>query len=46
MFVGYGKHKIVKLLAKHLSLDDRQLAHFALADMQQQNGGHDERFLR
>ena len=46
LFVGYGKHKIVKLLAKYLSLDDRQLAHFALGDTQQQNGVHDKSFLR
>ena len=46
LFVGYGKHKIVKLLAKNLFSNDCQLAHFALGDIQQQNGVHDESFLR
>ena len=46
LFVGYGKHKILKLLAKNLSLDDRQLAHFKLGDTQQQNWVHVESFLR
>ena len=40
----YGKHKIVKLLAKNLSLNDCQLAHFVLGDTQQQDGVHDESF--
>ena len=47
LFMGYGKHKILKpLLAKNLSLDDRQLAHFTLGDTQQQNRVHIESFLR
>ena len=33
-------------ISQNLSLDDRQLAHFALGDTQQQNGEHDESFLR
>ena len=36
----------MKLLAKNLSLDDRQLAHFTLGDAQQQNGVYVESFLR
>ena len=40
--MGYGKHKIVKLLAKNLSLDNRKLAHFAHGDTQQQNEVRDK----
>ena len=39
-------HKIVKLLAKNLSLDDCQLADFVLGDTQQQNGGLEIAFFR
>ena len=40
--MGYGKHKIVKLLAKNLSLDNCKLAHFAHGDTQQQNEVRDK----
>ena len=42
MFVCYGRHKIAKLLAKNLSLDDRQFDNFALGSTQQHYRGNDE----
>ena len=41
----YGRPKITKLLAKNLSLDDRQLDNFALGGTQQHYGGIDESFF-
>ena len=43
--MSYDKHKIVKLLAINLFLDNRQLDKFALKDMQHCNGGIDESFF-
>ena len=44
-FVRYGWLKIAKLLAKNLSLDDRQLDILPLGGTQQKHRGIDESFF-
>ena len=45
LFVRYGRPKIAKLLAKNLSLDDRQLDILPLRGTQQKRRGIDENFF-